>query len=86
MCILLLCVLKRLTLPNEHFEIGLERCSIINFAVKKLVDLFIYRESVYLLINTDVLHADIFPIFMIWEQFYRLFVLLELFVETIHTA
>ena len=46
---------------------GLERCSVKRFAIKKLVDLFMYRETVYLLGYIDVLHDDIFSFFMIWE-------------------
>ena len=46
---------------------GLERCSVKRFAIKKLVDLFMYRETAYLLSYTDVPHEDIFSFFMIWE-------------------
>lgn len=58
---------KKADFTNEHFEICLEPCSVISFAIKKLVDLIIYRETAYFLSSTDVLHADIFSIFMIWE-------------------
>ena len=35
---------------------------------------FIYGESVYVLIYADVLHADVFSRFIIWEQIYIFFV------------
>ena len=51
---------KKATSLNELFEIGPERCSVINLAIMKLVDLFIYKETVYFPLYTDVFHADIF--------------------------
>ena len=58
----------------------------LSFAIKKLVDLLIYRETVHLLIYKDLFHTDIFSTFMIWEEMCRLFVHLKLFVQTLRTA
>ena len=53
-------------------------CKFFNFCA------FIYGERVYILGYTDVLHANIFLPFMIWEKNYRFFCISELFVDPTH--
>ena len=44
----------------------------------------IYGEGVYILSYTNVLHANIFLLFMIWEQIYRFLCIFEIFVDPTH--
>ena len=63
-----------------------DRCSVVSFIIQKLiVDLFMEKGGVCILSYRDILHADIFSLFMIWEEIHRCFIFLNLLMTT-HTA
>ena len=54
------------------------------FCYQETFCLFIYGERVYILSYTNVLHANIFLLFMIWEKIYRFLCISEIFVDPRH--